>query len=152
MRRLVMLAAAALLLVGVGWYEGLYKPETSHIAKLQTNEQVVESQVLALQSRYAGLLSSKKSLPAERAALPRPQRRHTTGPGPGQTFGGPRQGGGQGRVQVTTIGSPVPPGFGIAPTPTTVAPTQTTVPTTQASGASPYRRPRRRRWGRQTLP
>jgi Tfp pilus assembly protein PilO len=74
MRRTMLLALIAVLVVFGGWYEGLYHPETSHITKLKAAEQLAQVNVLTLETRYADLVKSEKKLPAERAALAKLER------------------------------------------------------------------------------
>ncbi len=69
MRRIMILALVAVLVVFAGWYEGLYRPEVSHITSLKATEQKAQVALLTLETRYVDLVKSKKELPKERAAL-----------------------------------------------------------------------------------
>lgn len=69
MRRIMIAASLLALVMIVGWYEGFYRPEGSHISALKAKQQTAQSAVLSLDSRYASLVSSEKQLPMERAAL-----------------------------------------------------------------------------------
>jgi Tfp pilus assembly protein PilO len=68
-RRILIVAALALVLCLVGWYEGLYRPETSQIKNLNAQEQAAQASLVALGARYDDLVRSEKRLPEERAAL-----------------------------------------------------------------------------------
>ncbi len=124
-KRLMVLAVLACLVLIVGWYEGFYRSEESHISSLKTTEQSAQTKVLAMQTRYAGLLTSEKQLPAERAALAALRRSVPDGPELDKLVTMISAAASEAGVQLSNIGSPQPSTFGAAPA---VAPTTTTVP------------------------
>ncbi|HXW79694.1 MAG TPA: hypothetical protein VEJ84_09345 [Acidimicrobiales bacterium] len=69
MRRVLIIAGIVLVVVLVGWYEGLYKPESAHINALRAKEQVAAANLTSLEGRYIALVDAKRRVPAERKAL-----------------------------------------------------------------------------------
>lgn len=69
MKRIIIGTAVVILLVLVGWYEGFYRSEVSHISALKAKQVTAEAAVMSATARYSSLLASEKHLPAERVAL-----------------------------------------------------------------------------------
>lgn len=80
MKRIAIIAGLLVVVMLVGWYEGFYRSENSHIGALKAKEQTAQSAVLSLDSQYAALVSSEKRLPAERAALAKLNKLLPAGP------------------------------------------------------------------------
>ena len=52
MRRIMVVTFVAVIVLFAGWYEGLYRPEGSHIASLKASEQKAQVALLSLETRY----------------------------------------------------------------------------------------------------
>jgi Tfp pilus assembly protein PilO len=115
MRRVMLVAMIAVLVVVAGWYEGLYRPEVSHITKLKATEQTAQVALLTLETRYVDLVKSKKELPQERAALARLEQAVPNDPELDSLVKTLFTAAAETKVQLSTIGSPAPPNFGLAP-------------------------------------
>jgi len=102
-----------LIVMLVGWFEGFYHPEAQHIASLQTDEQVASAKVVQLDGQYAGLLKSEKRLPAERAALAALRGAVPNGPELDNLVKSLWAAADAAGVQLSTISSPQPAGFGV---------------------------------------
>jgi hypothetical protein len=96
----------------VGWYEGVLRPENSHINKLQAKEATVAASLASLQDRYIGLIDAKRRVPAERVALAKLEHLVPEGPDLDSLvkvlFNETAEAG----AQLVSIGSPAPAGFG----------------------------------------
>jgi len=112
MRRIVLVALIAVLVLFAGWYEGLYRPETSHIVKLKATEQQAQVALLSLETRYVALVRSKKELPAERAALAKLERAVPNNPELDSLVKTLFSAAAAATVQLTSISSPQPADFG----------------------------------------
>jgi Tfp pilus assembly protein PilO len=112
MRRIMIVALIAVLVLFAGWYEGLYRPETSHIASLKVNEQKAQINLLTLETRYVDLVKSKKELPHERAALARLEHAVPNNPELDTLVKTLFSAAAAAKVHLTNIGSPQPPDFG----------------------------------------
>jgi Tfp pilus assembly protein PilO len=117
----MLVALIAVLVVFAGWYEGLYRPEVSRITTLKATEQKAQGEVLTLETRYVDLVNGKKKLPAERAALAKLERAVPNDPELDSLVKTLFNAAAQTKVQLTSIGSPPPPDFGLAPTAGAVA-------------------------------
>jgi Tfp pilus assembly protein PilO len=109
----MIVALVAVIVVFAGWYEGLYRPEVSHITKLKATEQTAQVALLTLETRYVDLVKSKKELPAERAALAKLERAVPNDPeldGLVKTLFGAAA---AAKVKLSSIGSPAPANFGL---------------------------------------
>ena len=105
-----------LALLLVGWYEGLYRSEAAHTASLRTQQQAAAASVLALDARYAVLVSSEKQLPSERRSLAALERALPNGPDLDDLVTTLYAAAKRAGVNLSSIGSPPPPGFGQLPT------------------------------------
>ncbi len=121
MRRIMVLALIAVLVLFAGWYEGLYRPEVSHITSLKANEQTAQVALLTLETRYADLVKSKKELPQERAALAKLEQAVPNDPELDSLVKTLFKAAAQTKVQLTSIGSPPPTNFGLPATSNAVA-------------------------------
>ena len=121
MRRIMIVALLAVLVVFGGWYEGLYRPEVSHITSLKATEQKEQVALLTLETRYVDLVKSKKELPKERAALAKLDLAVPNDPELDSLVKTLFKAAAQTNVQLTSIGSPAPPDFGLPPTAGTVS-------------------------------
>ncbi len=113
MRRIMIVAFIAVLVLFAGWYEGLYRPEASHITKLKATEQTAQVALLTLETRYVDLIKSKKELPQERAALAKLEQAVPNDPELDSLVKTLFKAAAQTKVQLTSIGSPPPPDFGL---------------------------------------
>jgi hypothetical protein len=125
-KKVYMAVALALIVVTVGWYEGIYRSEKARLASVRAEERVAEGTVLGLETRYSSLAAEKKALPAERAALAKLEQAVPNGPALDvllkSLFGTAATAG----IQVTSVSTPEPAGFGV-PVTTVPATTATTV-------------------------
>lgn len=121
MRRIMLVALIAVLVVFAGWYEGLYRPEGSHITSLKGTEQKAQVALLTLETRYVDLVNSKKQLPQERAALAKLEQRVPNDPELDSLVKTLFKTAAQTKVKLTSIGSPAPPDFGLPPASGSVA-------------------------------
>jgi Tfp pilus assembly protein PilO len=116
MRRTSIVAGLVILVLVIGWYEGLYRREASHINALKAKEQAAASTVMGLRTKYYGLVNSEKRLPAEREALRDLTRAVPEGPGLDNLmttlFGAAAKAG----AQLGSISCPQPQGFGSSAT------------------------------------
>jgi Tfp pilus assembly protein PilO len=119
---MLVLLIAVLVVVG-GWYEGLYRPEASHIKNLKATEQTAQVALLSLETRYLDLVKSKKELPQERAALARLEQAVPNDPELDSLVKTLFSAAAKAGVQLDEIGSPAPPSFGVPAVAGTVAPT-----------------------------
>jgi Tfp pilus assembly protein PilO len=108
----MLLALIAVLVVFAGWYEGLYRPETSHIVKLKASEQQAQVSLLSLETRYIDLVKSKKELPKERAALARLEKAVPNDPELDTLVKTLFNAAAQTKVKLSNISSPQPANFG----------------------------------------
>jgi Tfp pilus assembly protein PilO len=120
MRRIMLLALIAVLVVFGGWYEGLYRPEVSHITSLKANEQKAQVALLTLETRYVDLVKSKKELPQERAALAKLERAVPNDPELDTLVKTLFSAAAKCGLKLTSISSPQPADFGQPPGPGTV--------------------------------
>jgi Tfp pilus assembly protein PilO len=114
MRRIMIVAVIAVLVVFAGWYEGLYRSEVSHINTLKATEQQTHVALLTLETHYVDLVRSKKELPQERAALARLDKAVPNGPELDGLVKTLFSAASATNVQLTSISSPQPPGFGVS--------------------------------------
>jgi Tfp pilus assembly protein PilO len=121
MRRIMVLALVAVVVLFAGWYEGLYRPEVSHITSLKANEQKAQVALLTLENRYIGLVKSKKELPQERAALAKLELAVPNDPELDSLVKTLFTAAAQTKVQLNSIGSPPPTDFGLPPAADAVA-------------------------------
>jgi len=112
MRRIMIVALIAIVVLFVGWYEGLNRPESSHITSLKATEQKAQLTVLGLETRYVDLVKSKKELPKERAALAKLERAVPNDPDLDSLVKTLFSAAAAANVKLTSIGSPQPPDFG----------------------------------------
>jgi Tfp pilus assembly protein PilO len=112
MRRIMLVALIAVLVLFAGWYEGLYRPESSHITKLKASQQQAEVALLTLETRYVDLVKSKKELPEERAALVRLQNAVPNDPDLDVLVKTLFNAAAQTKVKLSSISSPQPANFG----------------------------------------
>ena len=124
MRRILIAAALVVLLLTAGWYEGLYRHETSHIASLETKQQAASLSLLSLETRYASLVSGEKRLPQERVALAELRRLVPNGPDLDNLVTTLFAAAAKAGCQLASIGSPQPSGFGAGAVSATSGPTQ----------------------------
>jgi len=117
----MLVALIAVLVLFAGWYEGLYRPEVSHITSLKATEQKAQIALVTLETRYVDLVKSKKELPKERAALAKLKQGVPNDPELDGLVKTLFKAAAQTKVQLTSIGSPAPPGFGLPPGAGTVA-------------------------------
>lgn len=114
-RTVVALAGLVSLLVMVAWFEAFYRPETSHISALRAKQQVAAAALLTERVEYAHLVNNERELPAERAALAKLEQMVPDNPDLDSVvtllFGAATQAG----VQLNSISSPPPSGFGAGP-------------------------------------
>jgi Tfp pilus assembly protein PilO len=68
-RKTGLLGLVGVLVLMLVWFELFYRPETSHITSLQNKDSAAHTSLVALDDRYAALVSSEKQLPAERRQL-----------------------------------------------------------------------------------
>jgi Tfp pilus assembly protein PilO len=115
MRRIMLVALIAVLVVVAGWYEGLYHPETAHITKLKATQQQAEVALLTLETRYVDLVKSKKELPEERAALARLQEAVPNDPELDALVKTLFSAAARTNVKLASISSPQPANFGQPP-------------------------------------
>jgi Tfp pilus assembly protein PilO len=113
MRRIMLLALVAVLVLFAGWYEGLYRPEVSHIKSLKASEQTAQVALLTLETRYVDLVKSKKDLPKERAALAKLELAVPNDPELDSLVKTLFSAAAATKVQLTSIGSPPPANFGL---------------------------------------
>jgi Tfp pilus assembly protein PilO len=111
----MIVALIAVLVVFAGWYEGLYRPEVSHITSLRATEQKAQVALLTLETRYVDLIKSKTELPQERAALAKLEKAVPNDPELDSLVKTLFQAAAQTKVQLTSIGSPPPADFGLPP-------------------------------------
>jgi Tfp pilus assembly protein PilO len=111
----MIVALVAALVLFAGWYEGLYRPEASHITTLKATEQKAQVALLTLENRYVDLVKSKKELPQERAALAKLEQAVPNDPELDSLVKTLFKAAAQTKVQLTSIGSPPPPDFGLPP-------------------------------------
>jgi Tfp pilus assembly protein PilO len=116
MRRILVVALVAVVVLFAGWYEGLYRPEVSHITSLKASEQKAQLALLTLETRYVDLVKSKKELPQERAALAKLELAVPNDPELDNLVKTLFTAAAQTKVQLTSIGSPAPTGFGLPAT------------------------------------
>jgi Tfp pilus assembly protein PilO len=121
MRRIMLVVLIAVLVVVGGWYEGLYRPEVSHIKNLKATEQTAQVALLSLESRYVDLVKSKKELPQERAALAKLDQAVPNDPELDTLVKTLFSAAAKANVQLNDIGSPAPSNFGVPAAPGTVA-------------------------------
>jgi len=113
MRRIMIVAMIAVLVLFAGWYEGLYRSEVSHINSLKASEQQAQVVLLTLETRYVDLVKSKKELPKERAALAKLEQAVPNGPELDSLVKTLFSAASATKVQLDTISSPQPAGFGV---------------------------------------
>jgi len=113
MRRIMIVALVAIIVLFAGWYEGIYRSEVSHINTLKATEQQAQIAFLSLEARYVDLVKSKKELPAERAALARLEKAVPNGPELDGLVKTLFSAASATKVQLTSISSPQPAGFGV---------------------------------------
>ena len=111
-RKILLIAAAVAVLLGVGWYEGIYRAEVSHVKSLSAKEATTQGAMLLLRDRYVALVASEKRIPSERVALARLRGLVPDSPDLDSLvtnlFGLASKAG----VQLSSISSPEPQGFG----------------------------------------
>lgn len=113
MRRIMIVALVAVIVLFAGWYEGLYRPEASHITSLKATEQQAQLDVLSLETRYVELVKSEKELPEERAALAKLEQAVPNDPELDSLVKTLFKAAAESGVQLSSIGSPAPPDFGL---------------------------------------
>jgi len=111
-RKIALVAGLIVIVMLVAWYEGMLRPENSHIQSLRAKQQVAATSLASLEDRYVGLINAKRKLPAERVALARLEQLVPDGPdldtlekvlfNLAATAG----------VQLSSIASPAPSGYG----------------------------------------
>jgi hypothetical protein len=125
-KRIYIGAMIVALLIGVVWYETVYRSETKKIVSLQSKEQTATQTFVALQHHYVALVASEKFVPAERAALARLRQLLPDGPELDNIettlFGLAAKAG----VQIQQIQSPEPAGFGTLALPSAAKPAAAT--------------------------
>jgi Tfp pilus assembly protein PilO len=121
MKRIVLFVALALAVLVTAWYVGLYRPETTHISNLRSQQAAEESSMMSLQTQYLVLLSGKKRIPKERAALAKLMKLVPNGPDLDSVekllFAAASRSG----VRLDSITSPEPENFGAATAPAPAA-------------------------------
>lgn len=122
MRRTMLVALIAVVVLFAGWYEGLYRPEVSHITSLKATEQKAQVALLTLETRYIDLVKSKRELPQERAALAKLEQAVPNDPELDSLVKTLFKAAAQTKVQLVSISSPAPPGFGLPPVAGAVTP------------------------------
>jgi Tfp pilus assembly protein PilO len=137
MRRIMIVAVIAVVVLFAGWYEGLYRSEVSHINTLKATEQKAQLALLTLETRYVDLVKSEKELPKERAALASLERAVPNDPELDGLVKTLFSAASATKVQLQTISSPQPPDFGDPSATSAVGPVEMplSVSVTGTSGA-----------------
>ena len=139
MKRIVIAAGLALVVLLGGWYEGLYRQESAHLSSLNAKQAAAVNTVVGFQMKYIALVRSKRQLPAEQATLARLRRAVPDGPELDKLVTALFSACNEAHVQLETISSPEPSGFGPGAVSTatgTSGPAQLSVSLTVAGSAA----------------